>query len=74
VKERGIICKEKTMKVKISLNCCSLHVEGIDMNCPVCGTIVKSRQTHSCASTSNAPKSLQKAVKRPLNSRGSHAK
>ena len=35
------------MKVKVSGEC-FVYVEGMSMNCPLCGTIVRSGEQHSC--------------------------
>jgi hypothetical protein len=35
-------------KVKVKWGTCSMFVEGMEMNCPLCGTLVKSGETHNC--------------------------
>jgi len=35
------------VKVKIA-GSCTLYVYGLDMNCPMCGTLVKSGENHAC--------------------------
>jgi hypothetical protein len=44
------------MKKSIYYNNCKLSVLGIDMNCPMCGALVKSGETHQCSN----PKPKQK--------------
>jgi hypothetical protein len=43
----------RTTHVRIA-GTCSLSVIGMDMNCPLCGTLVKSGESHSCSK--GAPK------------------
>jgi hypothetical protein len=38
-----------TINVKVSASHCSLFVQGMDMNCPLCGTLVKSGERHECS-------------------------
>jgi hypothetical protein len=38
------------MKAKVSYGHCSLYVFGMEMNCPMCGVLVKSGEQHSCSS------------------------
>jgi hypothetical protein len=37
-----------TVKAKVRWGTCSMFVEGIDMNCPLCGKLVESGKTHYC--------------------------
>jgi len=39
------------MKVKVSYGQCSMYVLGMDMNCPLCGVLVKSGENHKCEKT-----------------------
>jgi hypothetical protein len=34
--------------VEIRYGQCEVYVEGADMRCPLCGTLVRSGQNHSC--------------------------
>lgn len=34
-------------KVKVTGNC-SIYVLGMEMNCPLCGTLVQSGENHAC--------------------------
>jgi uncharacterized C2H2 Zn-finger protein len=37
------------VKVKVKWGTCSMFVDGLDMNCPLCGTLIKSgEKTHYC--------------------------
>jgi len=36
-------------KASVSYAHCSIAVEGMDFTCPLCGTVVKSGEHHSCA-------------------------
>ena len=36
------------MATKINYGKCEIEVIGMDMNCPLCGTLVKSGETHAC--------------------------
>ena len=35
-------------KVKMNWGKCTVAVVGVDMNCPLCGTLVKSGERHEC--------------------------
>lgn len=37
------------MKTRVSYAHCQMFVEGLDMNCPLCGLFVKSGQRHECS-------------------------
>jgi hypothetical protein len=43
------------MKVKMS-GTCHIFVEGMEMNCPLCGSLVKSGETHDCKVSQRDPK------------------
>jgi hypothetical protein len=36
------------VKTKISYGKCTMFVQGMDMNCPMCGVLVKSGEQHAC--------------------------
>jgi hypothetical protein len=36
------------MKTKMSYSECSIYVQGISMNCPLCGTLVEDGERHDC--------------------------
>jgi hypothetical protein len=44
-------------KVKVKRGTCSMFVEGMDMNCPLCGTLVKSGESHTCGTLEPKAKS-----------------
>ena len=44
------------MKMKISYGKCSMFVQGLDMNCPLCGALVESGQRHECEKAEPQPK------------------
>jgi hypothetical protein len=46
--ERRSMAKRKP-KVNVSYETCSIQVLGIDMNCPLCGELVKSGSIHQCS-------------------------
>lgn len=35
-------------KINISVAHCQMYVEGMDMNCPLCGALVRSGENHEC--------------------------
>lgn len=37
------------MKINVSVANCQMFVQGIDMNCPLCGFLVLSGTNHACA-------------------------
>ena len=37
-----------TTKTNTNYGKCSMFVEGMDMNCPLCKTLVKSGERHEC--------------------------
>lgn len=45
------------IKTKINYGKCSIVVQGMEMNCPLCGTLVKSGETHECEN--RQPKKLK---------------
>jgi hypothetical protein len=45
------------IKTKVSYGACSVFVQGMDMNCPLCGVLVKSGETHKCET--KQPKKLK---------------
>ena len=47
---------------KISYGHCCVSVLGMDMNCPLCGTLVKSGERHECVR--EEPKPVKKIRKR----------
>lgn len=49
------------MKAKIKYGTFSLFVVGLEMNCPLCGTLVKSGETHKCGTPE--PKAKSQRVK-----------
>jgi hypothetical protein len=36
------------VKTKVSYESCSMFVQGLEMNCPLCGVLVKSGERHMC--------------------------
>ena len=54
------------MKVKttVSYSHCSLFVEGLEMNCPLCGVLVKSGERHQCQQPE--PKIIEAKPKKKL--------
>lgn len=48
-------------KINVSYGKCSMFVQGMEMNCPLCGVLVKSGDKHECEKTE--PKKLKKKEK-----------
>lgn len=49
-----------TTRTKVSYERCSIHVEGMDFKCPLCGVLVKSGESHECKRPKKA------AMERPV--------
>lgn len=43
------------MKTKLSYAVCSITVQGLDMNCPLCGVLVESGNSHQCSKPEASP-------------------
>lgn len=52
------------MKTKVSYGKCHVQVVGIDMNCPMCGVLVKSGETHDCEKQVKSPERHAKRLPR----------
>jgi hypothetical protein len=53
------------MKAKLSYATCSLFVVGLEMDCPLCGLLVKSGQRHTC----EKPDPDKPAIRKPIEGR-----
>jgi hypothetical protein len=42
------MAKKKAPPVRVSVERCYIHVEGTDMRCPLCQTLVTSGMEHDC--------------------------
>lgn len=42
------------MKVSVNYGKCSIFVQGMDMNCPLCKALVRSGESHECAQGGSA--------------------
>lgn len=58
-----------TAPIKVKWGTCSMFVHGMDMNCPLCGELVKSGETHKC----ETPQPKAKGQKLKANSERSEA-
>jgi hypothetical protein len=48
------------MKTKVSYANCSIFVVGMDMDCPLCGALVRSGEHHNCSGRQFAIESAKK--------------
>lgn len=48
-KTRPVARKKAPVQASVSYGRCKIYVQGLDMNCPLCGVLVKSGERHTCS-------------------------